>query len=351
MNVAIIGASGYVGAELIGLLLKHDKVSIQHLVVSENSASSMLAFSELHARWQGICDLPLHPFSQNWFEASITDLDAVFLATPHEFSAQWAPFFIEKGVTVFDLSGAFRINEPGLYNKFYGFEHPSPGFLNEATYGLVEWLQPEQLTNLSSTTQPQLISLPGCYPTATLLAIKPLINNHLLEPGLVVANGISGVSGAGRNESLANQFNEVSLKPYNILKHRHQPEISQEAGRAVVFNPHIAPFKRGLLSTVTMTALPGVTKLQIDDAIKQAYSTQPLIRIKYNWPKIDDVAYTPFADVYWEFDETSQVVVVAVAIDNLLKGAASQAVQCLNITLGLASDYALIPELKRGEAA
>ena len=164
----------------------------------------------------------------------------------------------------------------------------------------------------------------------------------MVENSLVVVNGISGVSGAGRNASLATNFNEVSLKAYNVLQHRHQPEISQEAAVDVIFNPHLAPYKRGLLATVTLQLNDGVTSAQVEQAFQQAYSNKPLVRLVASWPEIGNVAHTPFADVHWQFDEEKQVVVASCAIDNLLKGAASQAMQCFNISLGLASEYSLI---------
>ena len=337
MKVAVIGASGYVGAELIGLLLQHDKVSISHLVVSENSSSNGLLFSDLHARWQGICDTPLQSFSIDWFESAVDTLDAVFFATPHEFSAQWAQAFVEKGVKVFDLSGGFRLKEATDYPVFYGFEHHSLDALAQAKYGLAEWL-PENFT------ETDLVAVPGCYPTASLLSLKPITCANLhQENGLIVINGISGVSGAGRKASLATSYNEVSLKPYNILQHRHQPEISQEANAQVIFNPHLAPYKRGLLATVTLSIKGDVTSAQIDQAYIDAYQEQPLVRVKQSWPQIDDVAHTPFADIHWQYDEQKQVLVVATAIDNLLKGAASQAVQCFNAMLNLPLDYSLLP--------
>jgi N-acetyl-gamma-glutamyl-phosphate reductase len=134
----------------------------------------------------------------------------------------------------------------------------------------------------------------------------------------------------------------VSLKAYNVLQHRHQPEISQEAGIEVIFNPHLAPYKRGLLVTVTLQLNAEVTSTQVQQVFEQAYSDKPLIRLVASWPEIGNVAYTPFADVYWKVDEVKQVVVVSCAIDNLLKGAASQALQCFNISLGLASEFSLI---------
>ncbi len=336
-KVAVIGASGYAGAELVGLLCQHDKVSIQHLVVSENSTSCGKHFSDLHGRWQGICDLPLQSFSQEWFDTSVANLDAVFFATPHEFSAQWAQAFIDAGVKVFDLSGGFRLKNVEDYPTFYGFEHTNTQALAKAKYGLAEW-------QASEIVGADLIAVPGCYPTASLLALKPITSNNLhIENSLIVVNGISGVTGAGRNASLATNFNEVSLTPYNILQHRHQPEISQEAHAQVIFNPHLAPYKRGLLATVTLQLKVGVSANQVADAFIQAYQDKPLVRLVKGWPKIGNVAHTPFADVHWQVDEEKQVVVVSCAIDNLLKGASSQALQCFNISLGLVSHYSLFP--------
>jgi len=335
-KVAVIGASGYAGAELVGLLCQHDKVSIQHLVVSENSSSCGKLFSELHGRWQGICDLPLKSFSKKWFDEFAKELDIVFFATPHEFSADWAHAFVEAGVKVFDLSGGFRLKNPEDYPTFYGFEHANIEALTSAKYGLAEWQQ-DDIANTD------LIAVPGCYPTASLLSLKPITtNNFHLENSLIVINGISGVSGAGRSASLATNFNEVSLKPYNILQHRHQPEISQEANAQVIFNPHLAPYKRGLLATVTLQLKTDITAKQVTQAFEQAYADKPLVRLVNTWPEIGNVANTPFADVHWKLDEEKHVLVVSCAIDNLLKGAASQAVQCFNISLGLPSEYSLL---------
>jgi N-acetyl-gamma-glutamyl-phosphate reductase len=336
MKVAVIGASGYAGAELVGLLCQHDKVSIQHLVVSENSSSCGKLFSDLHGRFKGICDLALQSFSKEWFEASTSDLDAVFFATPHEFSADWAHAFVEAGVKVFDLSGGFRLKKPEDYPTYYGFEHANIQALSSAKYGLAEWQQDD----IASTN---LIAVPGCYPTASLLSLKPITSNNFhIENSLIVVNGISGVSGAGRNASLATNFNEVSLKPYNILQHRHQPEISQEADAQVIFNPHLAPYKRGLLATVTLQLKPEINASQVAQVFEQAYGDKPLVRLVDAWPEIGNVANTPFADVHWQLDEEKHVLVVSCAIDNLLKGAASQALQCFNISLGLPSEYSLL---------
>ncbi|MBU2892798.1 N-acetyl-gamma-glutamyl-phosphate reductase [Colwellia sp. D2M02] len=335
-KVAVIGASGYAGAELVGLLCQHDGVSIEHLVVSENSSSEGKIFSDLHGRFKTLCDLPLEAFSASWFDCCAVHLDAVFFATPHEFSADWAQAFVDAGVKVFDLSGGFRLKESTDYPKYYGFEHANIDALNSAQYGLAEW----QETDIAQTN---LIAVPGCYPTASLLGLKPITINKLhVENSLIVVNGISGVSGAGRSASLATNFNEVSLKAYNVLQHRHQPEISQEAHASVIFNPHLAPYKRGLMATVTMQLKEEVSAKQVDMAFQQAYGDKPLIRMVGAWPEIANVEYSPFADIHWQVDEEKHVVVVSCAIDNLLKGAASQALQCFNISLGLPSEYSML---------
>lgn len=338
MKVAVAGASGYVGAELVGLLTRHHKVKINHLLVSENSQSSNLRFSQLHPKWLGVCDTPLQAFNQQWFQQHAPELDAIFFATPHEYSVQWAPAFLDIGVKVFDLSGGFRLKEKGAYSKYYGFEHHNSQLLTEAVYGLAEW-QAKQIS------QAQLVAVPGCYPTASLIALKPVTNNLFHQPdNIITVNGVSGVSGAGRKASLTTSFNEVSLSPYNILEHRHQPEISQEANTQVIFNPHLAPYKRGLLVTITVPLKSEVTANDMSDAYLQAYHNQPIVRLVRQWPKVDNVVNTPFADLHWQINEDLHVLVVSCAIDNLLKGAASQAIQCVNLSLGLKSSYCLLPD-------
>ncbi|NMP17040.1 N-acetyl-gamma-glutamyl-phosphate reductase [Thalassotalea sp. Y01] len=336
MKVAIIGASGYAGAELVKILTKHPQVDVLQLLVSENSASADLEFSELYPAMQGVCDLPLQAFSAAWLKDHQSEIDAVFFATPHEYSQQWANAFVDAGVKVFDLSGAFRLQDADDYPKYYGFAHQHTDLLQQAVYGLAEF-------NQQAIAETHIVAVPGCYPTASLLSLKPIIDAGLQQKdGLIVVNGISGVSGAGRKASLATSFNELSLKAYNILQHRHQPEISQEAGAQVIFNPHIAPFKRGLMATVTLNLQDTVTKQQVDMAFEQCYQHTPLVRISKSWPQIDDVANTPFANIYWQYDESLHVLVVSCAIDNLLKGAASQAVQCFNISFGLQPTLALL---------
>ena len=336
MKVAIIGASGYVGAELISLLIQHPKAVVVHLLVSENSTSCGKNLIELYPRLQGLCALSLQSFSSQWLSDNIDSFDVAFLATPHELSHDISASLINAGKLVFDLSGAFRMKDCDMYPEFYHFSHQFPDLLDQAVYGLAEWKQSEIQTA-------KLVAVPGCYPTASLLSLMPIIQNDLqAEDGLIVVNGISGVSGAGRKASLATSFNEVSLTAYNVLAHRHQPEISEICGQQVIFNPHLAPYKRGLLATVTLNTKAGVTVSDIDAAFEQAYHNKTMVRVSQQWPKIDNVAHTPFADIHWKFDERQQVLVVSCAIDNLLKGAASQAVQCFNITQNLPVETGLV---------
>lgn len=335
MKVAIIGASGYVGAELTKLLVNHAKIELNHLLVSENSDSTGLLFSELHPRFANICDLSLEAFSSQWLSDNADQLDAVFLATPHEYSAAWAEAFLQKDIKVFDLSGGFRLKQLSDYQQYYGFEHGFSFGVETSVYGLAEWYE-------KAISTAQLIAVPGCYPTASLLALKPITQLSYQDDHSVIAiNGISGVSGAGRKASLATSFNEVSLTPYNILQHRHQPEISQEANAKVIFNPHLAPYKRGLMTTITLKLKDSVTSAMVDQAYDESYRHSSIVRMSADWPKIDNVAHTPFADLHWKYDEQEKVLVTCCAIDNLLKGAASQTVQCANLTLGLPSHYSL----------
>ena len=166
-KVAIIGASGYAGAELVGLLCKHSQAQICHLVVSENSSSEGKLFSDLHGKFKNVCDLPLVAFSSAWFDHNAAELDVVFFATPHDFSADWAQAFLDAGVKVFDLSGGFRLKDASDYPKYYGFEHADTNALANAIYGLAEW-QHDDIANTN------LVAVPGCYPTASLLCLKPL---------------------------------------------------------------------------------------------------------------------------------------------------------------------------------
>jgi N-acetyl-gamma-glutamyl-phosphate reductase len=333
LNTLIVGASGYAGAELVNYLNRHPHMNITALTVSAQSNDAGKLISDLHPQLKGIVDMPLQAMSDI---SEFTDgVDVVFLATAHEVSHDLAPQFLAKGCVVIDLSGAFRVNDAEFYQRYYGFTHQHPELLEQAVYGLAEW----QSDKLKETS---LISVPGCYPTASQLALKPLIDAGLLDLNQwPVINATSGVSGAGRKAAISNSFCEVSLQPYGIFNHRHHPEIATHLGTPVIFTPHLGNFPRGILATITCRLNKGVTHQQIADAFNQAYQDKPLVRLyDKGVPALKNVVGLPFCDI--GFAVQGEHLIVVATEDNLLKGASAQAVQCLNIRFGFAETQSLI---------
>lgn len=325
LKTTIIGASGYTGAELALMVYKHPELTLTGLYVSANSVDAGKPISQLHGKLAGIVDEPVQPLVDVAAVAQASDV--VFLATAHEVSHDLAPTFLEAGCQVFDLSGAFRVNDNDFYTTYYGFEHKYAKWLQNAAYGLAEW-------NSEAIKQAQLVAVAGCYPTASQLAIKPLVESKLIDTNQwPVINATSGVSGAGRKATMTNSFCEVSLQPYGVFTHRHQPEISSHLGCDVIFTPHLGNFKRGILATVTMKLAAGVTAEQVSQAFTDAYESTPVVRLTGDViPRLQNVQHTPFCDIGWKVQ--GEHVIVMSVIDNLLKGASSQAMQCLNIHYG-----------------
>lgn len=333
LKTTIIGASGYTGAELALMVFKHPHLSLAGLYVSENSLDKGKAISELHGSLKGVVDDTLQPLVDVVQVAKESDI--ILLATAHEVSHDLATTFLDNDCVVFDLSGAFRVQKEGFYSEFYGFEHQHAEWLDKAVYGLAEW-------NADAIAQAQLIAVPGCYPTASQLALKPLVEAKLLDQNQwPVINATSGVTGAGRKANLTSSFCEVSLQPYGVFNHRHQPEIATHLGCDVIFTPHLGNFKRGILATITTKLEKGVTEEQIKKAFDDAYTETPVVRLLENEiPKLQSVEKTPFCDIGWKMQ--GQHLIVVSAIDNLLKGASSQAMQCINIRFGFPMLTALI---------
>ncbi len=333
LNTLIVGASGYAGAELAAYLNRHPQMNITALAVSAQSADAGRLLSDLHPQLKGIVDLPLQPLTDAGELAKTVDV--VFLATAHEVSHDLVPVFLAAGCVVFDLSGAYRVNQVDFYRRYYGFEHQHADWLAKAVYGLAEW-QGEALK------QAQLIAVPGCYPTAAQLALKPLVDGGLLNNAQwPVINAVSGVSGAGRKASLASSVCEVSLQPYGLFTHRHQPEIATHLGIPVIFTPHLGNFPRGILATITCRLNIGVTAEDIAECYHNAYHDKPLVRIyEKGVPALKAVVGLPFCDIGFAL-EGEHLIVVATE-DNLLKGAAAQAVQCANIRFGFTQTQSLL---------
>lgn len=334
-NVSIIGASGYTGAQLVQLVVQHPALALHSTYVSEKSVDAGKNISALHGTLAHV-NSTLLPLSDDALNALANSVDFIFLATPHEASHDWMSTLASGKAKVLDLSGAFRLKNTGVFEQFYGFPHTQNESLDKAVYGLAEW-------HADDIADASIIAVPGCYPTASLSALKPLANNSLLDNSVrPVINAVSGVSGAGRKANLTTSFFEVSLQAYGVLGHRHTPEIEAYLGTEVIFTPHLGNFKRGILATVTVKVKPGTTGAQLEQAYTDAYADKPIVRLRDSFPKIDDVAHTPFVDLHWKLDETSGYAVVTAAIDNVMKGAASQAIQCLNIMTSQPVDTGLV---------
>ncbi|MEZ8740677.1 N-acetyl-gamma-glutamyl-phosphate reductase [Photobacterium swingsii] len=322
LNTHIIGASGYTGAELAKIVHNHPSLQLAGLYVSAQSTDANTLISDLHGQLKGIVDLPLLPLIDP--QAVAQQADVVLLATAHQVSHDLAPIFLTEGCQVFDLSGAFRVQSNSFYTDFYGFEHQHKNWLEHAVYGLAEW-------NANAIAEAQLIAVPGCYPTASQLALKPLLDANLLDAQQwPVINAVSGVSGAGRKATMANSFCEVSLHAYGIFNHRHQPEIATHLDCDVIFTPHLGNFKRGILATITAKLAQDVSAEQITQALESAYINQPAVRLLHSKAaQLNSVVNTCFCDIGWQVQNGH--IILTSAIDNLLKGASSQAVQCINI--------------------
>jgi N-acetyl-gamma-glutamyl-phosphate reductase len=320
IKTCIVGASGYTGAELAALVNHHPMFDLAALYVSQNSQDKDKTLGQIHGHLFGQLALPLLPLNDEHLANLANEMDLIFLATPHEASHNWMPELTGGTAVVMDLSGAFRIKDAQTFGQYYGFEHQHPSCLDQA----------------------DLIAVPGCYPTASLSALKPLQQKELLDPAYPpIINAVSGVSGAGRKAALGNSFCEVSLQAYAVHSHRHQPEIAQCLGTEVIFTPHLGNFKRGILATITVKLAANTSSEQVDRAFTEAYQNNPLVRLLPGWPKLDDVVGSPFCDLHWKSALNSDYLVISSAIDNLLKGAAAQALQCANLRFGFASHLGL----------
>ena len=314
-RVAIAGATGYAGMELEKILARHP-----HVEVAATFSSGSFSLEALFA----------------------SSPDVAFLATPNEASAEMVPAILDRGIRVIDLSGAFRLGEPALYPSWYGFTHERPELLGEAVYGLPEWCNGE----LRSA---RLVANPGCYPTSILLALRPL--TYLLDRTQpVICDSKSGVSGAGKKADVAYSFTELfgNFKAYGVGKHRHEPEIRQglHLGErtALVFVPHLIPTPRGIYSTMHVAFSNPVTEEEMTQIYHDAYADAPFVRLlpAGRVPELKDVVNTPYAEIGFTLLQGGKRAVVVSVIDNLLKGAASQAVQNFNRMCGYAETEGLL---------
>ncbi len=338
MRASVLGATGYSGGELCAILARHPRVSVASVFSSGKKDAKPVPFARLHPSLGGVKGPAAEAFTLEGLSASRPDV--VFLATPNETSAGAAVAILALGAKVIDISGAFRLRNAADYPKWYGFPHPSPALLAEAVYGLTEWCGPE----LSGA---RIVANPGCYPTSVLLALKPLLS--LLEPGApVIADSKSGVSGAGKKSDLAFSFSELAgnFKAYGVGSHRHEPEMRQELGLSgdapFVFVPHLLPVVRGILSTLHVAFRAGVSPADVASAYAR-YEDAPFVSVRPagDLPDLSCVVGTPRAEIGFALLPGNRGVIVS-AIDNLLKGAASQAVQNMNRVFGFPETEGLV---------
>lgn len=338
VRAVIVGASGYSGIELATILLRHGDAEIASVFGSSRRAEGEPpAIGDLAPSLRGRLDLPVRPVDVD--EIARLAPRAVFLCTPHEASLELAPRLRRHGLTVFDLSAAFRLKDRTLYPRHYGFEHTEPDLLASAVYGLPELVARDRLARAD------LVAVPGCYPTSAIVPLAPLVRAGAIRRGTrPIVDSISGVSGAGRTPTAKTLFGEVSVQPYNVLKHRHNPEIDAYAGTPVVFTPHLGPYHRGIVSTIHVELAEGWTAAKVREALLAAYGKEPFVRIlpADTWPSTGAVERTNCCDIGLAVDETNHHLILVGAIDNLTKGAAGQAVQCMNIRFGFAETQGLL---------
>jgi len=333
-KVAVVGASGYSGEELVRLLSQHPRAELTALT-SRQLAGQPLA--TVYPRFAGTRYGALEFIASDVAAILASDARFVFLALPHGVAAEFAQPLFAAGVRVIDLSADFRIKDARAYEEFYGEKGHAPELAAVSIYGLPEIYR-------AKIREAQLVACPGCYPTSIILPLHPLVRARLIDPATIVASSVSGVSGAGRTVKADFLFAECneSVRAYGVPKHRHLAEIEQELSLAhggpvtISFTPHLMPVTRGIHTTIYATLAPGTQPAQIEDAMRAAYEAEPFVRLlgATALPDTKHVSGTNFLDVAWRHDPRTNRVVLLSAEDNLVKGAAGQAVQCLNAMCG-----------------
>ncbi len=333
-KIAVFGASGYSGIELLRILLRHPATEIT-AVTSRTYAGQPL--SSAFPRFAGSPADTLHFVAPDIAAVAATGAEIAFLALPHGIAHQFAAALLQQGLRVVDLSADFRLRDPAVYAEFYGHPHPAPELLGEAVYGLPE-LAAERIRTA------RLVASPGCYPTSILLPLIPLLRAGVLQPQSLCVFSMSGVSGAGRKESIPLLFAECneSLRAYSVPRHRHLSEVEQELSTAaglplrITFTPHLVPVTAGMLTTIYAAPAADQEKADLAHIFANAYGTAPFVRLRgeNQCPDTRDVTRTNYIDIGWAHDPRTGRLILMSAIDNLWKGAAAQAVQSYNLMIG-----------------
>lgn len=324
IRTAIVGASGYTGAELLRLVAQHPNIELV-AATGDSMAGRRVGdlYPSLHTAYP---DLVFTEFDA----AALSGLDLVFLGLPHAASMELAPQIVGDVGCVVDLSAAYRLKDSSQYPTFYGFEHTQPELLHEAVFGLPE-LHRNELQGA------RLIATPGCHVTAATLALRPLIEAGLIDNSGIIVNNVTGITGAGRNPTETNVFTNIdsNVVAYGLLNHRHTPEIEQEVGAEVLFTPHLVPMSRGILATCYATPTAGCSGDRLLEAMRSFYDGEPFVSVLDGPPATKSVLGSNAAHVSAAFDERTGRVIAMCSIDNLTKGASGGALQAANVALGL----------------
>ena len=316
VRIGVAGATGYAGQELIRLAVRHPAARLTVAMASSASGGAR-ALPALARLWDG----SISPWSVDRLAA---EADAVFLALPETAAAEVGPHLVARGVRVFDLSGAFRLRDAEQRHRWY--PHTPDALAGRAAYGLTE-------RNREAVRRAPLVACPGCYPTAALLALQPLVAAGLLT-GEIIIDAKSGISGAGKVPSERTHFSEChgSVAAYAVFSHRHTAEIEQELSRPVTFVPHLVPLDRGILETIYARLEAGVTEQDVAGELQRQYASAPFVRLTGSTlPEIKHVAQTNFCDIGWNVDRVGGRLIMVACLDNLVKGAAGQALQNFNV--------------------
>ena len=338
LNVAIIGASGYTGAELARILYSHPLVSIAAATSRQHDGRT---FSEVFPHMRNLVELTCRNYS---IDQIVDRADFIFCAVPHKTAMAIVPPLLAAGKKVVDLSADFRLRDVGVYETWYQ-DHSSPEIIPRAVYGLPE-LYKEQITKA------QLVANPGCYPTSIILGLAPLIKSALIDTSSIIADSKSGTSGAGRAASVDSLFCEVAdgFRAYKVGGvHRHIPEIEQElgalAGKSITlsFTPHLLPVSRGILSTIYANLLQDLSEQQLIEYYQEMYAEQPFVRLlsRGQQPATQYVRGSNLCDIGITLDSRTKRVIITSALDNIVKGASGQAVQNMNLMCGFPENAGL----------
>jgi N-acetyl-gamma-glutamyl-phosphate reductase len=330
-RIAVVGATGYTGFELLRLLASHGGVDIGALTSETYSDREV---GEVFPAFSKVITKKLQKFDP----AACRDADLIFCCLPHRTAMNTVPALLEGGGRVVDLSADFRLRDFSVYEEWYKTKHVCPELIGEAVYGIPEVYRDD-------IRGAKLVANPGCYPTGAIISLSPLLRGGLIRPASIIIDAKSGVSGAGRKADLGLQFSEVNERfmAYGIATHRHTPEIEQEltiaSGREVrvSFTPHLVPMTRGILSTIYAEANEGVSAADARGALEEAYGDEPFVRLMPEgaFPNVSQVAGSNFIDIGLTLDGRTGRFVIVTAIDNLVKGASGAAVQNMNLMLGL----------------